>query len=59
MYENRYLDADGVAIILQEVRNYVKRNNNGGLSSIKFKYEDAIDFSEASFKIKEVEVYEQ
>ena len=58
MYENRYLDADGVAIILQEVRSYVKRNNNGGLSSIIFKYEDAIDFSETSFKIKEVEVYE-
>ena len=59
MYENRYLDADGVAIVLQEVRNYVKRNSNGGLSSIRFRYEDVIDFPEASFKIKGVEVYEQ
>ena len=53
MYENRYLDADGVAIIWQEVRNYVKRNSNGGLSSIRFRYEDVIDFPEASLSFEE------
>lgn len=54
MYENRYLGVDGINIILEEVRNYVKRNSNGGLSSIRFKYEGAVDFPEASLSLLEI-----
>ena len=44
MYENKYLDADGVSILMSEVRRLIKNSGGGGTSSLKFKYEETVDF---------------
>lgn len=45
MYENKYLDADGISILMSEVRRLIKNSGGGGgTSSLKFKYEDTVDF---------------